>query len=354
MTQETTPPHPSDVLVVVNKNRQKLGGIRKRFPLNKRLLKWGHVLHIFLWALPLTGQEVSEAFPLVAENLLNDLDRADKAWVAVGERGHVLRSEDAGRNWRQILVPTRELLTAVAFAPNEKQGTAVGHKNTILTTYDGGLTWTLNKVKGEFPVIFLDTLWLDSTRVYAVGAYGEFWESKDAGKSWSKRWISEEELHFNTMEKASDGTLFLAGENGTLLRSSDQGENWDLVDTPYYGSYHGLLVVSSQRLWLLGMRGHIFQSKDSGENWDDWSRDSKVFLSGATEIDPGRFVIVGQGGLIYTLEGDPPNFQRHLFPVFDKMSAVAYTEDGALILTGNRGVHRLEPAAVTQLFQPTE
>ena len=354
MILETTPPPPSDVPVAVKKNRQDSERIRKQSPSLRRPPRWRCILCSFLLLFPLYAQEVSEPFPRVTESLLIDIDRAGKAWVAVGERGHVLRSEDSGNHWRQILVPTRELLTAVAFAPDGRHGTAVGHENTILTTNDGGLTWTLHKVEGEFPVIFLDTLWLDASRVYAVGAYGEFWESGDAGKSWSQRWISEEQLHFNALEKASDGTLFLAGESGTLLRSTDQGESWDPIDTPYYGSYHGLLVISDQILWVLGMRGHLYQSEDSGENWNDWSRDSKVFLSGAAEITPGRYVFVGQGGIIYTLEGDPLHFQKHLFPAFDKMSEVAATEDGALIITGNRGVHRLEPTAVTPLFQPSK
>lgn len=300
------------------------------------------------------GQEVSEAFALATESLLIDVNPAGNIWVAVGERGHVLRSEDGGQSWNQVLVPTRELLTAVSFAPNGRSGTAVGHNNTILTTEDGGMNWTLHKVKGEFPVIFLDTLWVDADTVFAVGAYGEFWESHNRGLSWEKRWISEEELHLNTIEKSPDGTLYIAGESGTFLRSTDQGNEWEPMDTPYYGSYHGLLALSDQKLWVFGMRGHIYLSTDAGENWNDLSRESKVFLSGATRIAANRLILVGHGGILYAVQTNPISFSRHLFPEFDKMTEAATTRDGGLILTGNQGVHRLKPETVNQLFPRPE
>ena len=39
--------------------------------------------------------------PLAAKGLLCGLARAGKRLVAVGQRGHVLTSDDAGRTWQQ-------------------------------------------------------------------------------------------------------------------------------------------------------------------------------------------------------------------------------------------------------------
>src|SRR6187551_1324135 len=84
----------------------------------------------------------AEIEPLASSSLLLDLAVAGTRIVAVGERGHVMLSDDQGATWRQAKsVPTRTMLTAVYFADDE-YGWAVGHDETILNTMDGGETWT--------------------------------------------------------------------------------------------------------------------------------------------------------------------------------------------------------------------
>ena len=66
--------------------------------------------------------------------------RTATALVAVGERGHVLVSQDGGAAWTQAEVPTRALLTGVHMH-DAKLGWAVGHDEVVLRTQDGGATW---------------------------------------------------------------------------------------------------------------------------------------------------------------------------------------------------------------------
>ena len=57
--------------------------------------------------------------------LLLDVERAGDRLVAVGERGHILYSENQGKDWIQADVAARAHLTAVNFI-NDKLGWAVG------------------------------------------------------------------------------------------------------------------------------------------------------------------------------------------------------------------------------------
>ena len=79
--------------------------------------------------------------PKAAKGLMIDVVHAGKRLVAVGDRGHILYSDDQGATWTQAKVPTRQLLTAVFFV-DDKQGWAVGHDAQILASTDGGATWT--------------------------------------------------------------------------------------------------------------------------------------------------------------------------------------------------------------------
>ena len=78
--------------------------------------------------------------PLAPRGSLTGLARAGKRVVAVGQRGHVLLSDDAGKTWQQADVPVSADLVAVSF-PNAETGWAVGHDGVVLHSTDAGRTW---------------------------------------------------------------------------------------------------------------------------------------------------------------------------------------------------------------------
>ena len=121
--------------------------------------------------------------PLAAKSLLLDLAWAGPRVVAVGERGHVLYSVDAGKTWTQVQVPASANLTAVYFA-DAKNGWAVGHAQTILRTQDGGDTWELSHFEPQDEPL-LDVSFGDGPRGLAVGAYGVIYSTADGGGVWS-------------------------------------------------------------------------------------------------------------------------------------------------------------------------
>jgi photosystem II stability/assembly factor-like uncharacterized protein len=114
----------------------------------------------------------AEIEPLAATSLLLDLGLAGKRLVAVGERGHVLLSDDQGATWRQARsVPTRDMLTAVYFVDAD-YGWAVGHDETILNTTDGGETWVRTHFAPEAQQPLLDLWFANRVSGIAVGAEG--------------------------------------------------------------------------------------------------------------------------------------------------------------------------------------
>ena len=80
--------------------------------------------------------------PLASRSLLLDVATGASRVVAVGERGHVLYSDDDGHSWSQADVPTRQMLTAVHLG-QDGRGWIVGHDGLILATHDNGVRWVL-------------------------------------------------------------------------------------------------------------------------------------------------------------------------------------------------------------------
>jgi len=73
-------------------------------------------------------------------SLLLDVISAGDRLVAVGERGHIILSDDDGYSWSQANVPVITTLTGIYFV-NPTTGWAVGHDAVVLKTEDAGKTW---------------------------------------------------------------------------------------------------------------------------------------------------------------------------------------------------------------------
>ncbi|WP_177413664.1 YCF48-related protein [Pseudomonas sp. Larv2_ips] len=294
--------------------------------------------------------------PKAAKGLMIDVVHAGSRLVAVGDRGHILYSDDQGSTWTQAKVPTRQLLTAVFFV-DEKHGWAVGHDAQILASADGGATWTqqYQDLKREAPL--LDIWFKDAEHGLAVGAYGALIETTDGGKTWadvSDRLDNEDQFHLNAIASIKDAGLFIVGEQGSMFRSSDDGQTWEKLEGPYQGSLFGVISTAQPHTLLAyGLRGNLYRSTDFGSTWEqvelNAARGALEFgLSGATLLDDGSLVVVGNGGSVVVSHDDGQTFSVFNRPDRISLSAVTATGNGNLILVGQGGV-RVASAAGAEL-----
>ena len=284
--------------------------------------------------------------PKAAKGLMIDVVHAGKRLVAVGDRGHILYSDDQGATWTQAKVPTRQLLTAVFFV-DDKQGWAVGHDAQILASTDGGATWTqqYQDLKRESPL--LDIWFNNANHGLAVGAYGALIETTDGGKTWadvSDRLDNEDQFHLNAISFIKDAGLFIVGEQGSMFRSSDDGQTWEKLEGPYEGSLFGVISTAQpQTLLAYGLRGNLYRSTDFGTTWEQVelkaARGALEFgLSGATLLDDGAIVVVGNGGSVVVSHDDGVTFSVFNRPDRISLSAVTAAGNANLILAGQGGV----------------
>lgn len=285
--------------------------------------------------------ENSEPAPLAPKSLLLAVAHAGDALVAVGDRGDVIRSTDQGRNWTQIIVPTRAMLTGVSF-PDPEHGWAVGHDGVILATADGGKTWTRQDDGKDLETSYLDVFFRDAQRGFAVGAYGKFMATTDGGKTWMPEKPSEDEVHYNRLTAQADGYLYLAGEAGLLMVSRDNGKTWLKSDVPYDGSFFGALPLETGRVILFGLRGHILRSEDHGGTWDEDRNPVEVLIMGGARLVSGVIVLAGQGGNFFVSRDGGEKF-THWKPseLGTSVAAVIDAGDGALLAVGEGGATRL-------------
>jgi photosystem II stability/assembly factor-like uncharacterized protein len=293
----------------------------------------------FVHAAP--AAEVSEPAPLAAKSLLLDLAKAGGHFIAVGDRGHVLISSDEGKSWSQSITPTRAMLTCVSFA-DAQHGWAAGHDGVIITTTDGGVTWTRQDDGQDLETVYLDVLFVDTKRGFLVGAYGKFLETVDGGKTWTPRKISDDDVHFNRITHDGASTVYLAGELGTVLISRDLCRTWMRSPVEYEGSLYGVRPLSGGLLVAYGLRGRIFVSTDDGASWAPRDADIKVLIMSGTRLREGVVVLAGQGGNFFISRDACRSFQHWKPDDFGTSIAdVAVASDGALITVGEAGAVRI-------------
>jgi len=296
--------------------------------------------------------------------------RAGARLVAVGERGTVLLSDDAGEHWRQASVPVRVTLTSVHFV-NERTGWAAGHLGVILRSDDAGQTWTkqldgrqaaaavgasaaeltdekAQRLAQSFAADgpdkpFFDIDFADAQNGFAVGAYNMAFATSDGGKTWRpalQRLPNPKNLHLYGVRYVA-GKLYVAGEQGLLLKSDDAGISFSALTSPYKGSFFGLLAARSGSLIAYGLRGNAVRSTDQGAHWDSLTTGLPMSISAATELNTGTLALLSQTGELLLSQDDGLNFKR-VAPTGGPLPAagLALADEHHLVYASLRGLRR--------------
>jgi len=279
----------------------------------------------------------AEHMPLATHSMLLDITRAGNVLVAVGERGHIVRSTD-GKYWEQVeVVPTRSTLTSV-FSLGGRLW-AGGHDAVIITSGDGGKTWTREYFDPDRQQAVMDIYFTDENHGVAIGSYGLYLRTSDGGQTWEDDTVDQEiDFHLNSLVRFSDGRQLIAGEAGYSYRSFDDGETWEAMEMPYQGSMWGALQTNGGCVLFYGLRGHVMESCNFGSSWTELETGSESSISGAAEHE-GLIVLAANSGTVL-IRGDGGLFKIHHHSSGVDFAAVISMGDGNFLLVGEDGVHR--------------
>lgn len=327
---------------------------------------------------PVPESEWSVIMPLAAKSIMLDIARVGETFVVVGDRGHVLISEDQGHSWIQKRTPTRMVLTGVWFH-DRNLGWAVGHDAVILRTEDGGENWCMVHAAPELERPLFDIWFQDENNGFAVGAYGYFLRSSDGGRTWQEEmlelvkeaadesdadaddgdadaedewadddWLDDEsvaaDLHLNRIIRGGQGRLYIVAEAGTVFRSDDRGQSWVALDPPYDGSFFGGIPLDDTSMLVFGLRGNMFRTWDAGATWRAVRLPVDTSLFGGARRPDGGVIVVGTAGvMLFSHEGE--RFRLEQRPDRKALMSAMPTGDGAVIVIGEPGVERLESRA---------
>lgn len=329
---------------------------------------------------------------LAPTKLLNDAVRVGDRIVAVGERGHIIYSDDGGHSWEQGKVPVSVTLTAVDFG-TETHGWAVGHSGVVLYTADAGENWTLQltgmdaaklaiaskeaqiaemeqrieeapesekadlewalddvfftmeNIQSDMdigPVNPLLGVWFeDDQHGFVVGAYGMILRTEDGGQTWAD-WASKiqntQSFHLNNIARVAGGALVIVGEAGQIHVSDDNGDTWTRRESAYQGSLFGVTGTGkADEILVFGLRGNMLLSSDLGVNWRMVPSNANATLNSGVVADDGRITLVGNGGAVLMSNDGAESFGDYFRSNREGIMSVVPVADTHLLIVGEGG-----------------
>ena len=280
--------------------------------------------------------------PLAARSVLNGVALAGTRLVAVGQRGHIVYSDNQGGRWQQAAVPVAADLTNVFFA-DRRQGWAVGHDGVILHSADGGTSWQRQFDGRRDPAAtgqpLLD-IWFDAQgRGLAVGAFGLLLRSDDGGRQWRHAEAEADNpkgLHLNAIRVLGDD-IYVVGEQGLLLKRSAGASRFVALATPYAGSFFGL-TGRGQQLVVFGLRGTALYSDDGGARWQQADTGTQTGLVAGVTLDSGVVLLLNQAGALLRSDDRGASFITLPGGAPAPTTAAVSIDNQRLLVAGARGV----------------
>lgn len=148
------------------------------------------------------------------------------------------------------------------------------------------------------------------------------------------------QVSLRSIQAFDDSTIWVSGNGGTILKSFDAGESWEIMTIPSHESsdFRDLKVFDKKKLALLaiGSPAKIFRTNNGGKSWwlNYFNEDPNIFLDGMAFFDNEVGVAFGDAlnGYIPILRTENGGNSWEMLP--EKSLPVALPQEGGFAASG--------------------
>jgi photosystem II stability/assembly factor-like uncharacterized protein len=238
---------------------------------------------------------VASAPRTVAAADLLDITHSGSFYIAARDDGAVHRST-GGLGFATQSTGGATPLRGVAFLSN--LFVAVGDGGRIVRSSNNGLTWSPETSNTS---AHLREVVSHGMSLIAVGDGGTTLRRFGTATSWDTTLsVTTKPIHSVATNGLSPGILVAVGDDGLLLRSTDQGLTWSLQTLAGAPDLRGVCAGANAAYFVaVGRGGRVFRSTNFGVGWEDVSQPSVTAdLYDVASDATNRFVAVGAGGTV--------------------------------------------------------
>lgn len=224
---------------------------------------------------------------------------------SVGYGGYVNKTTDGGESWTTITSASFNWLFSVYFPSGNDTGWVCGRLGTIEKTENGGLNWTTlyTGTSQHLNDIVVDKFGYSSSSYgWCVGTYGTI---LSAGLVFVPQY-SGTTNDLNSISVIDVNKAFIAGNAGTILKTTNAGLNWDAKTSGTTEDLKSICFINGSTGYVCGSSGVIRVTYDGGSSWSPQSSGTTETLNSIdfeeTNYDNGY--AVGENGVaLYTDNG---------------------------------------------------
>jgi len=198
--------------------------------------------------------------------------------IAIGAYGLVLRTKDGGQNWQNEFHQEFLLADDIDYLAELKSEDEEAYQDEI-----------------AFILPHFNRLISDGRTLFLLGEVGLLAKSNDFGLSWQ----SYEDIYqgsFFDLGRTKAGNLIVVGLRGHVFRGIKNGRDWREIKTNTTALLNDVVLADDERIFILGNNGVLLESTDDGKNFQiRTQKDGKALIAGVWF--KGKLIAVSEVGI---------------------------------------------------------
>ncbi len=287
--------------------------------------------------------------------LTNSPEHPEILWAGT-DRG-ILRSDDAGRGWRQLDAPFKnQQVWRISVSPHDERvvfvGTGTPSPAGIFRTEDGGKTWQRLTVEiaEDCPAVGVPRVTdiaidpSDAKRLWASIEVDGMRRSVDGGQTWTRinGSITNPDGHAASVSEGSPKLVVLT-VNNEIHVSRDDGATWESVGVKEHFPYTHIRdvvfdAVDGGTAWAAigdstpGTTGVLMRTQDGARTWQRVDMpvepNSAMWVVRTQPDTPSLVLAASRYGYLYRSDDHGESWSK-LRREFSEVSSIAWVPDGA-------------------------
>ena len=229
----------------------------------------------------------------------------------------------------------RSLLLDVAAADGNL--VVVGERGHILRSSDNGNSWqqVAVPVQATLTAVYFE----DRNLGWAVGHDSAILRTTNGGESWELvNWAPEEESPLLDVWFSDAENGFAVGAYGSFYRTSDGGITWTFEPISEWDFHlHHVARATDLRMYMAAEAGMIYRSDDGGETWAELPSPYEGSFFGTLPLDGDSVLLFGLQGHLFRSDDAGESWSPIETGTTAMLTDAVRLDDGRIVISGLGG-----------------